>query len=199
MENKNIVAGFIEKAKLVSAVVHEVSDVDEAIKKAVAICRDSEKCENLYPEKNIDYEGKLLAAPGLDLSCQKVASGLCEKESISFVTQDIRQYPGGIDTGLTFADYGIAETGTLVINSDSEDIRLASMLCETHVAILDKSDIKETAMDMAQELGDMTNPVSSYTAFVTGASRTADIERVLALGVHGPLELHIILTGNAPG
>jgi len=67
------------------------------------------------------------------------------------------------------------------------------MLCETHVAILKESKIRETALSMAEELKELVKESSSYTAFITGASRTADIERVLALGVHGPLELIILL------
>jgi L-lactate dehydrogenase complex protein LldG len=40
---------------------------------------------------------------------------------------------------------------------------------------------------------DLSKDGPAYVAFVTGASRTADIERVLAIGVHGPLEMHILL------
>ena len=109
------------------------------------------------------------------------------------MNKGLRCFPGGIDIGFTLCDYGIAQTGTLVLNSDSEDMRLATMLCEIHVAMLHVSRLRETANAMSEELTKLTAQPSSYTAFITGASRTADIERVLAIGVHGPLELHIML------
>ena len=68
------------------------------------------------------------------------------------------------------------------------------MLSETHIAVLPLSRLRATATDLEPEINRclMQSP-PNYLAFITGASRTADIERVLTLGVHGPLELHLLL------
>ncbi len=199
MNQEKLVSTFKEKAGLVSAIVHEVPDIGAALAKAVDLCREKKSLENLMPGQGSDAvspPGKILAAPNLDPTDYQSLELLCKTNDIFLIKEDVRNFPGGIDMGLTLMDFGIAETGTLVLNSDSEETRLSTMLCETHVAVIDKTDIRETALAMANELTQMTKHPSSYTAFITGASRTADIERVLALGVHGPLELHIILTGQ---
>jgi L-lactate dehydrogenase complex protein LldG len=91
------------------------------------------------------------------------------------------------------AETGIAETGTLVISCPSEEMRLATMICEYHVCVVHRSAIIADAFTAEQLLLKHMCKTPNYMAFITGASRTADIERVLALGVHGPLELHILL------
>jgi L-lactate dehydrogenase complex protein LldG len=67
------------------------------------------------------------------------------------------------------------------------------MISELHVAVLPVSRLVQTAFDFEAEFRERLKLSPNYYAFITGASRTADIERVLALGVHGPLELHILL------
>ena len=67
------------------------------------------------------------------------------------------------------------------------------MITNIHVAVVNESRIKESTDDIENELTKMLSEDAGYVAFITGASRTADIERVLALGVHGPLELHILV------
>lgn len=196
MKENDLTPVFAEKAALVSAIVHWASDMKDAMQIAVEVCSNKNAREDLYHLALEQENKKIMAAVGLSSSDLENLSMSCDDEGIKLITDGIRNYPGGIDVGITMADYGIAETGTLVLNSDSEDVRLATMLCETHVAILEKSCIRQTALEISDELENMTCSASSYTAFITGASRTADIERVLAVGVHGPLELHIILTGE---
>ncbi|MEA1968806.1 MAG: lactate utilization protein [Thermodesulfobacteriota bacterium] len=200
----NYKANFIEKAELVSAFLYEVKTMEDAFLQAIALCEKKQPCQSLYStgDKVESYgartlpSNKTIAAPGLSPDMFNNFKLLCKNKGIDLVKSDLRKYPGGMDMGFTIADFGIAETGTLVINSDNEDTRLATMLSEVHVALLKESNIRTTALDMAEELKELTAKPSSYTAFITGASRTADIERVLALGVHGPLELHIILLGE---
>ena len=191
---------FIEMASLVSAQVYRVKDVASALDKALELCKSKLPCESqmldvLATSGSIfNKSSRVIAAPNLDEDNFTWFSKECQEAGdILLIREDLRAYPGGIDMGVTLVDFGIAETGTLVLNSDSEETRLSTMLCETHVAILEESMIRQTALCMADELNDLVKHPSSYTAFITGASRTADIERVLALGAHGPLELVILL------
>jgi L-lactate dehydrogenase complex protein LldG len=147
----------------------------------------------MTPGAWFDASERIMAAPNLDGAAFDALAAMCKAEGIALVKEDLRQYPWGMDMGVSLMDYGIAETGTLVLDSRSEETRLASMLSEFHVAILPVSRIRESAFALENELKELTRDPGSYMAFITGASRTADIERVLALGVHGPLELHIML------
>jgi L-lactate dehydrogenase complex protein LldG len=203
MDPKDLPDVFARNLSAVSAVVHRVATLDEALSYAAALC-DPEETPPPDPDRRLPQaggdgsgekaRGKVLAAPGLEEPLFQRLAALCTERGIRPVSRDLRRIGAGIDVGLTLADLGIAETGTLVIDSASEDLRLATMLSDIHVAVLPLSRLRATATDAAAELTRvMKRPPASYLAFITGASRTADIERILALGVHGPLALHTLL------
>jgi L-lactate dehydrogenase complex protein LldG len=73
------------------------------------------------------------------------------------------------------------------------------MLAQEHVVIVNSSDIKESADDITDSLKNNFNKAGKYTAFITGPSRTADIERVLSIGVHGPARLRILILEDKNG
>ncbi len=204
-ETAPLVDLFRKKAELVSAVVTEISTADEAIAYTVDLCEKKEACRLLVsgceaplsPKADelceTKAQGKVMAATALEPDLFDSLSEKCREKGIMLLKQGLREHLAGIDIGFTEADYGIAETGTLVINSCSEDLRLSTMISEIHIALLPVAKIRERAEDIEAELLQWMIDPPNYTAFITGASRTADIERVLALGVHGPLELHILL------
>ena len=100
----------------------------------------------------------------------------------------------GLSSDVARASRGIAATGTCVVATDDEETRLATMLPEISIIVLNASDIVPDLPDIATFLRErQTVGRASYTSFITGPSRTADIERVSAIGVHGPLELVIVL------
>jgi len=96
------------------------------------------------------------------------------------------------DVGITTAQAAIAETGTLVLDSAHERHRLVSLVPPVHITILDASRIVET-LGEALTLLRKDNEISPAVTFITGPSRTADIELTLAIGVHGPRELYVIV------
>ena len=83
---------------------------------------------------------------------------------------------------------------TCIVNSNREEVRIGTMVAELSIMLVKKSTLLDRLEDAAPIMNDLlTRGGASYTAMITGPSRTADIERVGALGVHGPLELHIVL------
>jgi L-lactate dehydrogenase complex protein LldG len=100
----------------------------------------------------------------------------------------------GFDVGVSTAQAGIAETGTLILDSTYERHRLVSLVPPVHIAIINASAIVPTLGDALTLL--QKDEISPAITFITGPSRTADIELTLTIGVHGPQELYVIVDGS---
>lgn len=102
------------------------------------------------------------------------------------------------DVGLAVAIAGIAETGTLVLKSGPDMSTTLNFLPETHIVLLPLDrlvgEYEITWLNLRQS-GDMPRTVN----WITGPSRTGDIEQTMQLGIHGPRRLHIILVDEIHG
>jgi L-lactate dehydrogenase complex protein LldG len=100
--------------------------------------------------------------------------------------------------GVTGAFAAIAETGTLMLISGAETPTRNNFLPDTHIVVLRGSEVVacyEDGWDRLRAAGAMPRTVN----FITGPSRTGDIEQRLVLGAHGPRRLHIVLIDDAGG
>jgi len=92
------------------------------------------------------------------------------------------------DLGVTEADYLLPETGTLVLKSSAQRPRAVSLLPRVHLAIVRPTMLRP---DLHQVFAEAKT--DHYLLFITGPSRTADIELTVTLGVHGPKNLYVWL------
>jgi L-lactate dehydrogenase complex protein LldG len=98
--------------------------------------------------------------------------------------------------GISQMEWALANTGTLVQDSSRVEQRLVSSLSTIHIAIVPTSGLLP---DLPTLLTTVDPASMSYIALITGASRTADIERVLTIGVHGPERLVIVFVDELGG
>ena len=92
--------------------------------------------------------------------------------------------------GVSEMEWGLADTGTVVQDATDPVQRLVSTLPEIHVALLPSDRVLPGLADVLPRLDPGRVP---YISFITGPSRTADIERVLTIGVHGPSRLVLVV------
>lgn len=109
---------------------------------------------------------------------------------------EVRNILANADIGITNVDFAIAETGSIVMINDNDVERLVTSLPKIHVAVVDQDKILESFVDVAEIIANAQRDRSCVVSIITGPSRTADIEHELVLGVHGPLELHVLIMGD---
>jgi L-lactate dehydrogenase complex protein LldG len=94
--------------------------------------------------------------------------------------------------GVTGASAGLADTGSIVLKSGPGRPRMASLIPETHIALLQRTALHASLAAWLVDQLDALDSAANWT-IITGPSRTADIEMVVTLGVHGPRSLHVVL------
>jgi L-lactate dehydrogenase complex protein LldG len=167
------VAAFSAAAGALGAEVHEVDDASSLVR---------EVCGEL---------GARRAVVSRDPECDGVADLLGELGVAVVAPGDIGETAES-ELGITGAAYGIALTGSLVVDSRRAGARTASLLPPVHLALLRKPAILPTAGDLFRHLPDrLPDGLPSNLVLITGPSRSADIELQLTIGVHGPRRLVI--------
>ena len=118
-----------------------------------------------------------------------------EAAGIKVFTDHIRLHAETAKGGISEAQYGIAELGTLVQGHDVVDERIITTMAESYFGVVKGSAIVPEYDDMFELLGSLPE-LPNFVGFVTGPSRTADIECVGTVGVHGPIRLTAIVVDD---
>ena len=177
---------FKTKAEAVSAEVHRVGGAAAALEVVTGVLA-AEGVADTPGQRAVWCEGPLLA--GLD------RAALSQRfPGLGF--EVTREQAAHSRVGVTEFDWALADTGTLAQDASDPRLRLASALTETHVALV-RSD--SLLPGLGALLAQVEPQRMRYLACVTGPSRTADIERVLTIGVHGPRRLVIVVVDAPQG
>ncbi len=166
-----------------------VDEITKASGRAIVTKGEDEVREfiiNLIDERNV----KSLAIWRTDL-LTSLREFLLDK-GLRFASPGSKSDMAEVNIGITEANFAIAETGTIVLISNENQPRSVSLIPPIHIAVM-KSDIIVENLDQLFFLVQNSSEPTSCMTFITGPSRTADIELNLTLGVHGPKELFVVI------
>ena len=158
----------------------------EAVNGKVQICKNSDeltaKLKNLL--NNFDPETICCTEPGV----RKIL------KSAQIAFSNCSEIPENIELGITGCEFLIAETGSALVSSAQKGGRKMFIFPPIHVIIASKNQMVDTLEDAYRAISEKyTENLPSQLLLITGPSRTADIEKTLTLGAHGPKELHILI------
>lgn len=188
-ERGTLVETFVQELKSAGVKVLLASKSGDAVDITIGLLQDSRSSREI-----LAWDDSEFPVPKLGSALQK--AGFARLDTNLPVDRELRRVRlaelGRASAGLTGAQAGLADTGTLALLSGPKRPRLASLLPPLHIAILSTRDVYAS---MASYFEARPKEVlqASNLVFITGPSRTADIEQNLTIGVHGPRELATII------
>lgn len=162
----------------------------------------------VYRVKNLAEAGELIAKITIETEANKIAAApspmvnrclASAKLPVPVYTENLRTHAQEAHIGLSELDLAIADIGTLEQDSTDINKRLVSMLPNVHIALVKTTSLVTDLKEAFARLDQQKDHFPGYVSFITGPSRTADIERVLTIGVHGPYELRVIFIDQPRG
>jgi L-lactate dehydrogenase complex protein LldG len=185
---------FEDEFRRVGGVFHRVRRRDDVPGVVLAIARaQGTRTVVSWTEEALGLAlGAPLGAHGVDV----VAAGAADGAEARRAYRDAAAAAG---IGVTGADVVLAETGSVILVSGPGRPRSASLLPPTHVTVFDRSRVVESLEQVGILLEAVNADVAGPSAisFITGPSRTADIELTLTRGVHGPREVHAVFVDES--
>lgn len=168
------VALFIDRAEQVGISVIPVASHEEAVERAVALCRERRaRRAALWDTPEMAPIRNRLRAEGVEV--------LDPRGSFESLAQ--------AEVGITGAEWGVAETGSLVISTGPGKPQAVSLLAPLHVAVLRSDRVVPGLATLLERCA----PLPSALVLITGPSRSADIGLVPVLGAHGPTAVTVLL------
>ena len=196
---------FESELKKVAAVSHRVSSTTELEATIGEILKASQASAVVLSRNPLLTElglAEKLRAWGTTVNAWSVGSeegrrAVEATQQAGFGLPDFKRVSFAATVGITGVDFALAETGTLVLTSRTEGSQLASLAPPVHVAIYRRNQLVASLEEVLEALpGSGHSKIPSpgrSVVFITGTSRTADIEQILIRGVHGPRDVHAIL------
>lgn len=193
-ERETLVDRFAETAQLRSWNLFRTTSSEDAVSYIVEVARAQSGGQVARSDQPALSEIPLDDA----LESLGIRSALVKRDD-EHSQESLRQQIIGSGVGITGADFAVAETGSVVILPRQGLSRLVSLVPPVHMAVVRPEDVVSSLDDFFlfrrveyhRNGGDM----GSYVNFITGPSRTGDIEMKLVVGVHGPREVHLVLLG----
>lgn len=181
-----------QQSTLKSKFISELSNVNTKILEASDETEINKVILNLTKEKKLEsfsiWESQYLKKLKLKKSLKHAG--------LKLITAKYKNRIANSNIGITEADYAIVDTGTLVLLTKNNQPRSVSLLPPIHLAIVRPEKLVRNIQDLFVILKseqEEEEDIMSCMTFITGPSRTADIELNLTLGVHGPKELYVII------
>ena len=180
----NLFPEFEMRARAVSGEVFRVPNAAEARETLIRLM------DGVGAKKAVVVESPLQEAAGITEALRL--------QGVTVYTEpaDIAAHAETADIGISGVEFGVAETGSVFQDGGAIATRMVTILPPLHVVFLPSANIVPgitEAFDIISQSFDR-----GYVGFITGPSRTADIERVLTIGVHGPSRFAIIAVDETP-